>query len=424
MTSSDNAAAAHWLRRARRPAVWLAPVAGAVAAISLAAMTGRPDRGTLNAWAFAVSATTLFAPLFAGAAAWESARLARGGLTMLPAVRSRVAILLRLGGPLLAGAVLAVAALCVLFAGWPTVPAAQVASWLGLSVSAVAVLAAAVVLGMGFGFRMRQIVAAPVALLATYLWVAVPAGISSPLWPRHLVGVFDTCCEPAVVISPHAMVGAAIVTLGIAGAGLLLTAGHAWWRSAVAAVAVLALCVAVGANLVRTLEYRPEIPRAGEMTCQTAAGLTICAWPEHAGLLDEAIPIVVSAAEAMRAADLPLPNTITEQRDVPDGVTIALSADDLRSGGTGVRRALAMSAHPGWDVPECAAHGPWPSGMLVRYLDIWLAGIVGVDISATADEQAAIARIRQRPIDAQRAWFDGVAAALKTCEDPAPDLLP
>jgi hypothetical protein len=398
-----------------------------VATFSLLALDVLPDRGTLSAWALAVSSARLYAPLFAGAAAWESARLARGGLTGLPAVRPRAAIVLRLGGPLLAGAVLAVVAVCVILAGWPYVPSAQLGSWIGLSVSAVAVLAAAVILGVGLGFRMPQVVASPVALLVTYLWVAIPAGISDPLWPRHLVGVFDTCCEAAVVISPDAMVGASLVTLGFAGAGLLLTLGRAWWRSAGAAVAVVALCVAIGANQVRALEYRPEIPRAGAMACQTAADLNICAWPEHADLLDEAIPVVVSVAEAMRAANLPLPNTVTEQRGVPDTVNITLSADDLRNGAVGLRLDFVMSAHPGWDPPACAAQEGWPSSVLAVYMLVWLAEIVGVDgtrLGATAEDHAAVARLQQRPIDTQRAWFDEAAAALKTCDDPDPDLLP
>lgn len=222
------------------------------------------------------------------------------------------------------------------------------------------------------------------------------------------------------------MAGATLVTLGIAGAGFLLTAGRTRWRSVSAAVAVVALAVTVGANLVRTLAYRPEIPRTGAMTCRTAADLTMCAWPEHADLLDEAVPVIVSVAEALRAADLPVPSTVTEQWEVPDSVTITLTADDLRSGAVSLRRAVALSAHPGFDPPVCADDQGWPSSVLAVYLMLWLEEIVGVDGTshATADVQAALARLQQRPREAQRTWFDRAAAALKTCDEPDPELLP
>jgi hypothetical protein len=107
-------------------------------------------------------------------------------------------------------------------------------------------------------------------------------------------------------------------------------------------------------------------------------------------------------------------------------VTITLTADDLRSGAVSLRRAVALSAHPGFDPPVCADDQGWPSSVLAVYLMLWLEEIVGVDGTshATADVQAALARLQQRPREAQRTWFDRAAAALKTCDEPDPELLP
>ena len=186
------------------PAVWLTLPALILSILYMTKATYPTNYG-VAATAGATSSMAFLVGFVATTAAWEAARLRRGGIWAAPHTRSRLEITITAVTPsILLGAVFLLG----------TVVAASVYGQAGLPeirmvvVGFIAICAWSLV-GFLAGLRLPMSVALPSMLLAPFLWFAfVPA---LPVeWLRQLSGMYRDCCRIGADIAhdqPRQLVG-------------------------------------------------------------------------------------------------------------------------------------------------------------------------------------------------------------------------
>lgn len=382
---------------------------------------------TSDPYAVALSAAgtvtiAFVAPICAALGAWEGARFRRAGWWSLPHVRSRAVIAASSAAPVIVAGSIAVAAASEL----QLVRAGLFVPDVRLLALTIVVIAAHTLLGFAAGLWAPVVVAAPAALVVSFLWMAFPAAMD-PLWLRHLNGSLSTCCMVQQDLALSAVAAAALVASGMIAAALVLIVQQAWHRGR-AVISILPILVAfvAGSVIASPLGPDPAVARAAAaLVCSTdPTGVEVCVWPEHARRLDEVRRVAVRAVTKWDAAGIPAPRRFSELE--PANAADPAFGFSLRSTEADIISALAYSLLPPW--PSCAETGPYPSAWARDQLYAWFAATAGMsepelvlrfDVPAPPGEQSPIAvarALRSRPLADQRLWALSNLEAARGCQ--------
>jgi hypothetical protein len=280
-------------------------------------------------------------------------------------------------------------------------PNRTVAAVLGMELL---VIAAHTAVGYVVGLGLPRVLAVPVALVGSFVWMAYPAAMNV-FWVRQLNGTnLAECCSLDQVAAPRSILAPALVSIGLLLAARLVTVRQRALR--ILAPVALAVVVAVSAWIVHPLGYSAAEPRPTALRTCSDTQPRVCLWPEQH---DAATHVITWATDAhTRLAAL--------------GVTTAPELSPRPSTPTSydIRSLVAMSALP-HDIPDCAKHGEWPGSRALGPLTIWLAITAGADrqvvtASYAPDEATVATRVLERPQQDQRAWFQQNAKTLTRCD--------
>ncbi|MEP7360764.1 MAG: hypothetical protein ABI744_04210 [Chloroflexota bacterium] len=415
------------------PAVWLAPMLIVLCIWYARAMVFRsdPDPYLPSLSAQPMSTQGLVAPILAALAAWESARLRRGGIWQMSIVRRRIAVV---AWPLViiwAVGFVAVASgvVAVLVAKGFLIPDPRPLAVAGL------VLGAHTLAGFAFGLLLPIVVAAPVAMAVSLLWQVMPRAIE-PLWTHLLTSQqLETCCAVDTDIGVAALAAPALVALGVAVAAAIVIAGKRTPATAALTVAALAAGL-VSASVIASSEPRGDVGVARNEAVLQCSGAVpeVCLWPEHASRLSEVSGIVRAAATAWTGIGVQVPTRFDEA-----------FAGAVRPGTLHFRLWLGASRDhvidsisyemvPGYiDCP-----GAYMAAGAFDPLRAWYAATAGMSAEALGEEfgslraysedfdievLALVDDIRSQSPDRQREWVERNTWALGAC-DRSPDLRP
>ncbi len=408
---------------------WLAlPIILLAALFSLAHQPATADPYAIARSAAGTITLAFVAPICAALGAWEGARFRRAAWWALPHVRSRAAIAAWSTAPvILAGSIaVAVASIVQLTRAGLFVPDAR------LLALTVAVISAHTLLGFAAGLWVPVVIAAPAALILSFLWMAFPAAMD-PLWLRHLNGSLSTCCGLQQDLAPAAVIAAFLVAAGMVAAAFLLVTQQAWsWVRGALSVVPLAIAVAAGSVIASPLGPDPAVARdASALVCATdRSGVEVCVWREHAGRLGEVLGIAADAVAAWDASGIPTPRRFTELE--PASRSERAFGFSLESTKADIVGSLAYSILPPW--PSCANAGPYPSARVLDELYAWFAAVGGMserdlvrrfDVAAPPGSQtplAVVRALRSRPPAVQRQWVNGNLEATRNCLDTPVDV--
>ncbi|MFE7638383.1 hypothetical protein ACFU7Z_30490 [Kitasatospora sp. NPDC057518] len=352
------------------------------------------------------------APAVAACGAWEGLKVRRSAVLGTAPARSATAIALSVLAPTLAlGAVSVLAALALFVPqaggvpGWST----PVVILLELLV----VLAHAVV-GYVLGHVLPRLLAVPLTLVASFLWMAYPSTLDA-FWVRQLNGRNLTeCCALDQLPATRAVLAPTVVAVGMVVAAWIWTRLRGNYR--LTAVLALAATATAGAGIAAPLGYRAAQARPeSEQTCTTAAP-RVCLWPEQRADATSITDWAVEAHQRLQAVGLAQPLTVAP-----------LSA---RPGKDEVQSLVALGYIPN-GAPDCAkeSFARWPGVEAVAPLSSWLKLTAGVTPRAVEGsyrpQEVQIARqVMTLPHGEQLAWFRKNADTLGRCDvkpvlDPA-----
>jgi hypothetical protein len=259
-------------------------------------------------------------------------------------------------------------------------------------------------IGYVIGLNLPRLLAVPVALVGSFVWMAYPAAMNV-FWVRQLNGTnLAECCTLDQIAAPRSILAPVLVAIGLLLAARLVTIRQ--WALRILAPVVLAVAVAVSAWIVQPLGYGAAEPRSTALRTCSDTQPRVCLWPEQH---DAAKDIVTWATDPhTRLADL--------------GVTTAAELSPRSSTPTSntVHSLVALSALPK-DIPTCAKYGEWPGSRAFGPLSVWLTITAGADSRVVASgyapaEVEVATRILQRPHRAQLAWFQQNAKTLTRCD--------
>ncbi len=290
------------------------------------------------------NALNFVAPLVAFCSAWEMATIRRLWGRMIVRRPWWVVLASRVWVPVATGLLIMVVIYAAILAGLPSFALPGVTFPL---LSAAGVICWALV-GAAFGLVLPPLLALPVALLAPYLFLALPVGWANPIWLRHAMGYMTGCCDSGSVPDPRAThatlaVFAALGLVSLCVAGVRLSpVRQEPWRPAVAAgiaaVSVLgALVVAAG---VRGLGHDAVRARpSGQERCAD----DVCMWPEDL----PAHAINVAAWKRVRQAwtglGLPTPPVGIGPTASGGRLPIAVSSTSEEQGEIALAKALPLA---------------------------------------------------------------------------------
>lgn len=382
---------------------------------------------TIGYWPGVTGAATFalafVAPACAASGAWEASRLHRGRVAEWAPSRSRVVTAAWLLAPVVAMGVLAMGVALTLVAldarpgaGLPHV--GILAVWL-------AVVCSHAVGGFLLGRVAPLAVAAPLALVGSFLISAYPPAME-PVWMRHLTGGgLRDCCALSQVPDTHAISSALLVGGGMVLASLALLA-----RRRVAAIAcsafVLATGIALGSYVAMNAEATASTDRSSRHLQCSGAQPQVCVWPELAPRADHIRKTVSDVHDRLTGAGVPVPATFTTSWDpAHDELSLGI---DLSTPDTVIAAAAATSLMPN-EPPACALAGEdYPGYAAFGPLSAWLETVAGVDATERAGrydrEDGALAMAVAGESGAvQEQWFTYNWNALTACE-MAPQLSP
>lgn len=352
----------------------------------------------------AQSATLLVwtAPAVAACGAWEGLRVRQSLALQGAPARTFVGVSLAALTPTFIVGALAVAlALGLLLPQAAGGPNRTVAAVLGMELL---VIAAHTAVGYVIGLSLPRVLAVPVALVGSFVWMAYPAAMNV-FWVRQLNGTnLAECCALDQVAAPRSILAPALVSIGMLVAARLMTLRQRGLR--ILAPIALTVVVAVSAWIVHPLGYSAAEPRPTALRTCSETQPRVCLWPEQH---DAAKDVITSATDA-------------HTRLAAFGITTAPELSPRPSTPTSyeIRSLVAVSALP-HDIPECAKHGEWPGSRALGPLTIWLAITAGADRQAVTasyapDEATVATRVLKRPQQDQRAWFQQNAKTLTRCD--------
>ncbi|MDT9682089.1 hypothetical protein RND61_08380 [Streptomyces sp. TRM76323] len=342
------------------------------------------------------------APAVAACGAWEGVRVRQSRALQGAPVRTFSSVSLAALTPTLILGTLAVAVSLGLLLpqaagspGWTTV------AIVGLELL---VVAAHTAIGYVIGLSLPRLLAVPVALVGSFVWMAYPAAMNT-FWIRQLNGTnLAECCALDQVVAPRSILAPMLVSIGLLLAARLVTVRR--WSLRILAPISLTVVVALSAWIAHPLGYSAAESRSTALRTCSGVQPRVCLWPEQR---DAAPDVVAWATDAhTRLASL--------------GVTTAAELSPRSSMPTSndVRSLVALSALPE-DIPTCAKYGEWPGSQAYGPLSMWLAVTAGADFQVVASRYApaeveVTTRILERPHQVQQAWFQQNVKTLKRCD--------
>ncbi|MFD5918194.1 hypothetical protein ACFVYP_14790 [Kitasatospora sp. NPDC058201] len=352
------------------------------------------------------------APAVAACGAWEGLKVRQSAVLGMAPARSTAAIALSVLAPALALGTVSVLVALALF-----VP--QASGVPGWSTPVVILLELLVVLahtavGYVLGHVLPRLLAVPLALIASFLWMAYPSALDA-FWVRQLNGRNLTeCCALDQLPATRAVLAPAVVAVGMAAAAWIWTTLRG--NNRLSAVLALAATVAAGAWIAAPLGYRAAQARPeSEQTCTTTAP-RVCLWPEQRAAATRITDWAVEADRHLHAVGLSQPLTV--------------SPFSARPGKDEVQSLVALGYIPD-RAPDCAKEpfARWPGAEAVSPLSSWLKLTAGVTPTTVEGryrpQEVQIARqVMTLPHAEQLAWFQKNADTLARCDvkpvlDPA-----
>jgi len=268
-----------------------------------------PTNYGVAATAGATSSMAFLVGFVAMTAAWEAARLRRGGMWAAPHTRSRLEITITAVTPsILLGAVFLLG----------TVAAASLYGQAGLPeirmvvVGFIAICAWSLV-GFLAGLRLPMSVALPSMLLAPFLWFAfVPA---LPVeWLRQLSGMYRDCCRIGADISPAALLAGLIMNVTIIVVALYAIGALRMRWSRIVATAMLVVGVMISSAFAWNVGPIPEVARdRSALKCSMVGATELCLWPEHDSPTQVFRPTLNTVIVALARDGLPIPGRWSEE---------------------------------------------------------------------------------------------------------------
>lgn len=325
------------------PAVWLT-LPTLILSILYVTRAIYPNNYGVAATAGATSSMAFLVGFVAVTAAWEAARLRRGGIWDAPHTRSRLAITIIAVIPsIVLGAVFLVGTVVVAAVyGQAGLPEIRI-----VVVGFIAICAWSLV-GFLAGLRLPMSVALPGMLLAPLLWFAfVPA---LPVeWLRQLSGMYRDCCRIGADIAPAALLAGLIMNVTIIVIALYAIGALRMRWSRIAATAMLVTGVIVSSAFAWNVGPIPEVARdTSALRCTKVSDTELCLWPEHDGPTQVFRPTLNTVIVALTRDGLPIPGRWSEELARLSSVD-TLSLNLWKSDPDSVR----------WSIAEGLA--PWPT---------------------------------------------------------------
>ncbi|MGI5439878.1 DUF7224 domain-containing protein [Streptomyces shenzhenensis] len=395
--------------------VSIAPRIGILLSLWLLAYRGNVTELVTDGYWESVAAHSTFllvwtAPAVAACAAWEGLRVRHSRALRGAPVRTFSNVSLAVLTPTLVLGVLAVAlSLGLLLPQAAGSPGRSAVAVIGMELL---VVAAHTAVGYVIGLSLPRLLAVPVALVGSFVWMAYPAALNV-FWVRQLNGTnLAECCELDQVAAPRSILAPALVSIGLLLAARLVTVRQRGLR--ILAPVVLAVVVTVAAWIVHPLGYSAASSRSTALRTCSDTRPRVCLWPEQEQVATDIVEWATDAHTRLAAVGVTTAPELSPWKPMP-------AATDIRS-------LVAMSAVPP-DIPACATSGDWPGSDASGPLDAWLTLTAGVDSQIVASrhqpEEVEIAtRVLERPRSAQLAWFQRNAKTLTRCDlrpvlDPA-----
>lgn len=360
-----------------------------------------------EAAAYGVLAIT---PAVAGAAAWEAGRDRLLGAVRGSAARGPVRRFLQAASPVLA-LQLALSLVALFLARitvgvWPGEAA-------GLLATAHLVLLPAgwLVIGWTLGILLPRALAAPVAAIGCWVWMAVPQSTGNP-YIRHLGGAVDVRSNITDIQVSGAYTVPWLVVAGFALAAVALTgARRRPWQAAVA-LAVAAVTFLTGRALVLDWGYQiPFKPRDVALRC-VGAEPRLCVPPEYPGDSAYDRRQLIGPLHELEAVGVPMPRELRVASDeLPLGPGVwplhTAYADDLADA------AAVGTAHAHAGPGECRIPG--------EQARAWAALVIGLPDpdaqgSLSYDDWVEVQRVRELPAPEQADWFEQAATTGLRCQ--------
>ncbi|WP_327253240.1 DUF7224 domain-containing protein [Streptomyces sp. NBC_01244] len=273
------------------------------------------------------------------------------------------------------------------------------------------------IVGWILGTLLPRAVAAPLAAVGSWAWMAMPHSSSSPSL-RHLGGWVIENSTLTDLVDPLAYVIPWLVITGFAGAAIVLTGARR--QPVVAAAVALALIVStvvIGLRMVEGWGYSPRMePRAARMAC-VGQRPSMCVPTEYGTARAERVrDAALPAIDKLEAAGLPRPEVVRlvsatlppkagnwpllwSDGMAPDQLAISVA----RSAVTGV------AANAG--VKDCRQSS---------LADAWATIAAGLEAEkvkqmTSPSQWEEISKVRSRSAADQARWFSDAARSQKHC---------
>lgn len=305
----------------------------------------------------------LLVPVAALAGCWEGSRLRRGAVWLMPRTRPAWRVLL---APFLVSWLIPSLLITATVVVRDSVDVA-------LLVSAWVHLGAWALLGLAIGATLSTVVALPLSLGVSAVWMIFPATLQ-PLWIRHLNGTWETCCRLSEEPSSRALLGGslfatALVLLAVGLLAAVFCRRRLWgWTGGAATV----LCVAMAAWTVMPMGASPGQPRTTARQC--AGSPRLCLWPEHKEARERLQTLLDSSVARWRDKGVEVPQVFDEGGE-PSASRVVFGVDPSSDDASIiVRFATALSR------AEQCPQALGPSADVIR----WLAVAAGANPNAVS----------------------------------------
>ncbi|MGC5342347.1 DUF7224 domain-containing protein [Streptomyces sp. DT171] len=342
------------------------------------------------------------APAVAACGAWEGMRIRQSRSLRGAPARTFTGVSLAVLSPTFVLGALAVA----LSLGLLLPQAAGGPDWttVAILVLELLVVAAHTVVGYVLGLSLPRLLAVPMALVGSFVWMAYPAAMNV-FWVRQLNGTnLAECCTLDQVVAPRSILAPVLVSIGLLAAAWLVTVRRRGRRFI--APVVLTVAVAVSAWIVHPLGYSATESRSAVSHTCSGTRPQVCLWPEQHDAARDVATWATDAHSRLSAVGVTPAAQLSPRSSTP-------TSDDVRA-------LLALSALPK-DIPACAKTGEWPGSRAYGPLSVWLTITAGADPQVVASRYAPTEveiakRVLKRPQPAQRVWFQRNTKALTRCD--------
>lgn len=276
------------------------------------------------------------------------------------------------------------------------------------------VLLGASCFGFACGLHLPLVLSLPLALAVAWIPNLFPA--TSPEWLRLLHGASNIdCCSPDSVISGSALTAGLMFAGGVAMASLTVIIGwrHAFPRAQVGAFVLSVTLCALAVTSVHGKGFHDALaPRPDSVQCQ-GSGPQLCSWRDGVEQRDSARSWYDKAARISEDTGVPIPATVTSQRNVSwpsTSVTFGYLPSD------GALRDVALSGSLVPIATECedmrilaAQHGltSWWNQKL---------GVSGSGSSGLPGEQIFTAKLQALSSEDRQAYAQRLINAIQACK--------